>query len=61
MARDNEAEPKWLDPRQREDRRRALGIRRLLLDAVAGFAARTALAGGISGGAAERYWSVVRS
>jgi LmbE family N-acetylglucosaminyl deacetylase len=32
-----------------------------LLDAVAGFAARTALAGGISGGAAERYWSVVRS
>jgi LmbE family N-acetylglucosaminyl deacetylase len=32
-----------------------------MLDAVAGFAARTAQAGGIGGGAAERYWSVVSS
>jgi LmbE family N-acetylglucosaminyl deacetylase len=32
-----------------------------MLDAVAGFAARTAQAGGLGSGAAERYWSVVRS
>jgi LmbE family N-acetylglucosaminyl deacetylase len=32
-----------------------------MLDAVAGFAARTALAGGIGSGAAERYWSAVRT
>jgi LmbE family N-acetylglucosaminyl deacetylase len=32
-----------------------------MLDAVAGFAARTAEAGGLGSGAAERYWSVVRS
>jgi LmbE family N-acetylglucosaminyl deacetylase len=31
-----------------------------MLDAVAGFAARTAQAGGLDSGAAERYWSVVR-
>lgn len=32
-----------------------------MLDAVAGFAARTAQAGGLGSSAAERYWSVVRS
>jgi len=32
-----------------------------MLDAVTGFAARTAAAGGVGTGAAERYWSVVRS
>jgi LmbE family N-acetylglucosaminyl deacetylase len=32
-----------------------------MLDAVAGFAARTAQAGGLGSEAAERYWSVVRS
>jgi hypothetical protein len=32
-----------------------------MLDAVAGFAARVADAGGVGTGAAERYWSVVRS
>jgi hypothetical protein len=32
-----------------------------LLAAVAGFAARTAQAGGLGSGAGERYWSVVRS
>ncbi|MEX1334478.1 MAG: PIG-L family deacetylase [Candidatus Limnocylindrales bacterium] len=44
------------------------GVMRLLfdseqgmLDAVAGYAARIADAGGVGTGAAERYWSVVRS
>ena len=32
-----------------------------MLDAVTGFASRTAEAGGVGGGAAERYWSVVRA
>jgi LmbE family N-acetylglucosaminyl deacetylase len=32
-----------------------------LLDAVTGFAARAAQAGGVGSGAAERYWSVVRA
>lgn len=32
-----------------------------MLDAVAGFAARVAEAGGVGTGAAERYWSVTRS
>lgn len=32
-----------------------------LLDAVTGYAARVAAAGGVGTGAAERYWSVVRS
>jgi LmbE family N-acetylglucosaminyl deacetylase len=32
-----------------------------MLDSVAGFAARTAQAGGVGSGAAERYWSVVRA
>jgi LmbE family N-acetylglucosaminyl deacetylase len=32
-----------------------------LLDAVTGFAARTAQAGGLGTGAAERYWGVVRA
>ena len=32
-----------------------------MLDAVTGYAARVAEAGGVGGGAAERYWSVVRS
>jgi LmbE family N-acetylglucosaminyl deacetylase len=32
-----------------------------MLDAVAGFAARTAQEGGLGTGAAERYWSVVRA
>ena len=32
-----------------------------MLDAVAGYAARVAEAGGVGTGAAERYWSVVRS
>jgi LmbE family N-acetylglucosaminyl deacetylase len=32
-----------------------------MLDAVTGYAARVAAAGGVGSGAAERYWSVVRS
>ena len=32
-----------------------------MLDAVTGYAARVAQAGGVGTGAAERYWSVVRS
>jgi hypothetical protein len=32
-----------------------------MLDAVAGFAARTAAAGGLGGNAAERYWSAVEA
>ena len=32
-----------------------------MLDAVAGYAARVADAGGVGNGAAERYWSVVRT
>jgi LmbE family N-acetylglucosaminyl deacetylase len=32
-----------------------------MLDAVTGFAARVAEAGGVGTGAAERYWSIVRS
>ena len=32
-----------------------------MLDAVTGYAARVAEAGGVGTGAAERYWSVVRS
>jgi LmbE family N-acetylglucosaminyl deacetylase len=32
-----------------------------MLDAVTGYAARVAQAGGVGNGAAERYWSVVRS
>ena len=32
-----------------------------MLDAIAGYAARVALAGGVSSGAAERHWSVVRT
>ena len=32
-----------------------------MLDAVTGYAARVAAAGGVGTGAAERYWSVVRS
>ena len=32
-----------------------------MLDAVTGYAARVSQAGGVGGGAAERYWGVVRS
>jgi len=32
-----------------------------MLDAIAGYAARVAEAGGVGSGAAERYWGVVGS